>query len=89
MLQQAHVDSRRTLQELEQALIVDSRKIREEGGQEKETTLVKTKDHVFQGAQEDKEEVKEISHISESITNAMLHALTELNQESSIPKELR
>ncbi|XP_048617982.1 uncharacterized protein LOC106410565 isoform X5 [Brassica napus] len=87
--EQAHVDSRRTRQELEQALIVDSRKIREEGGREKETTLVKTKDHVFQGAQEDKEEVKEISHISESITNAMLHALTELNQESCIPKELR
>ncbi|CAN7080702.1 unnamed protein product [Brassica oleracea var. botrytis] len=86
---EAHVDSRRTRQELEQALIVDSRKIREEGGQEKETTLVKTKDHVFQGAQEDKEEVKEISHISESITNAMLHALTELNHESCIPKELR
>ncbi|XP_013706539.2 zinc finger RNA-binding protein isoform X2 [Brassica napus] len=86
---EAHVDSRRTRQELEQALIVDSRKIREEGGREKETTLVKTKDHVFQGAQEDKEEVKEISHISESITNAMLHALTELNQESCIPKELR
>ncbi|CAG7883389.1 unnamed protein product [Brassica rapa] len=75
-----------TQQELEQALIVDSRKIREEGDQEKETTeehtLVKTVD-VFQGAQEDKEDVKEINHISESITNAMLHALTELNQEST------
>ncbi|CAN7012468.1 unnamed protein product [Brassica rapa subsp. trilocularis] len=90
---QAHIDSRRTQQELEQALIGDSRKIREEGDQEKETTeehtFVKTVDHVFQGAQEDKEEVKEINHISESITNAMLHALTELNQESSIPKGLR
>ncbi|XP_013736953.1 uncharacterized protein LOC106439942 isoform X1 [Brassica napus] len=91
--EQAHIDSRRTQQELEQALIVVSRKIREEGDQEKETTeehtLVKTVDHVFQGAQEDKEDVKEINHISESITNAMLHALTELNQESSIPKGLR
>ncbi|KAF3595824.1 hypothetical protein DY000_02026302 [Brassica cretica] len=78
----AHVDSRRTRQEVYQKEL-------EHAHQENETTLVKTKDHVFQGAQQVKEEVKEINHISESVRNAISHACPELNQESCIPKELR
>ncbi|XP_013597157.1 PREDICTED: zinc finger RNA-binding protein isoform X1 [Brassica oleracea var. oleracea] len=80
--EQAHVDSRRTRQEVYQKEL-------EHAHQENETTLVKTKDHVFQGAQQVKEEVKEINHISESVRNAISHACPELNQESCIPKELR
>ena len=50
-----------------------------------EQTLVKTEDHGFQGAQEDKEEVKEINSISENLTRAFIG----MNQESSVPKESR
>ncbi|XP_013706542.1 uncharacterized protein LOC106410567 isoform X1 [Brassica napus] len=80
--EQAHVDSRRTRQEVYQKEL-------EHAHQENETTLVKTKDHGFQGAQQVKEEVKEINHISESVRNAISHACPELNQESCIPIELR
>ncbi|CAN6877749.1 hypothetical protein Bca4012_079476 [Brassica carinata] len=79
---EAHVDSRRTRQEVYQKEL-------EHAHQENETTLVKTKDHGFQGAQQVKEEVKEINHISESVRNAISHACPELNQESCIPIELR
>ncbi|CAH2044055.1 unnamed protein product [Thlaspi arvense] len=79
------VDSRRTRQEFE-ALVVESRKIREESDREKEAAevhaLVKKDDH---GAQEDKEEVKEINAITENL----VRVFTEPNRESKIPKESR
>lgn len=72
-----------------EAFFVDSRKIREESGQEKETaeehSLVKIDDLGFRGAQENKEEVKEINAISENLA----HDFTEPNRESRIPKESR
>ncbi|KFK27887.1 hypothetical protein AALP_AA8G442400 [Arabis alpina] len=96
--EKALVDSMRTQQEsdqekpreaLEQGLFVDSRKIREESSQEKETTeehtLVKTDDLGFRGAEEDKEEVKEINAISENLARVF----TGPNRESRIPKESR
>lgn len=68
---------------------MDSRKIQEESDIEKETTeehaLVKNDDLGFGGAQEDKEEVKEINAISENLAPAF----TEPSQESRIPKESR
>ncbi|XP_024007200.1 uncharacterized protein LOC18011994 [Eutrema salsugineum] len=79
------------VEEQTEVLIADSRKTRDESDQEKETTeeqtLVKIDDHVvFQGGQEDKEEVKEINPISENLA----HAFTEIvNRESRIPKESR
>lgn len=66
---------------MEDAFIVDSRKIREESGQEKETT----EDHALVCEGENKEEVKEINAISENLTRVF----TEPNRESRTPKESR
>ncbi|KAL1215090.1 UBP1-associated proteins 1C [Cardamine amara subsp. amara] len=76
---------------LDQALIVDSRQIQEETEQEKEATeehtLVKTDDHVVQGANEVKEELKERNTtISENLVQCVF---IEPNRESRIPKEPR
>uniref|UniRef100_A0A1J3FGW2 Meiosis arrest female protein 1 n=1 Tax=Noccaea caerulescens TaxID=107243 RepID=A0A1J3FGW2_NOCCA len=92
-----HVDSKRTRQKfdqekpseaLEKKLIVDS-KIQEESHLEKETTeehpLIKTDDLGLQGAQEDKEEVKEINAISENLAPTF----TEPSRESRILKDSR
>uniref|UniRef100_A0A1J3GLW8 Meiosis arrest female protein 1 n=1 Tax=Noccaea caerulescens TaxID=107243 RepID=A0A1J3GLW8_NOCCA len=92
-----HVDSKRTRQKfdqekpseaLEKKLIVDS-KIQEESDLEKETTeehtLIKTDDLGLQGAQEDKEEVKEINAISENLAPTF----TEPSRESRILKDSR
>ncbi|CAN7012464.1 unnamed protein product [Brassica rapa subsp. trilocularis] len=74
----AFVDSLRTRQELRQRAM-------EHPEATEEQTLVKTEDHGLQGAQEDKEEVKEINAISENLTRAFIG----MNQESSVPKESR
>ncbi|KAJ4866827.1 putative endonuclease or glycosyl hydrolase with C2H2-type zinc finger domain [Raphanus sativus] len=50
-----------------------------------EQKLVTTEDHGCQGAEEDKEEVKEINAISENLTRAFAG----MSQESNIPKESR
>ncbi|CAN6912625.1 unnamed protein product [Brassica oleracea] len=76
----AFVDSLRTRQELRQRAVEHPLG---KADATEEQTLVKTEDHGFQGAQEDKEEVKEINAISENLTRAFIG----MNQESSVPKE--
>ncbi|XP_033142374.1 uncharacterized protein LOC117132434 isoform X2 [Brassica rapa] len=79
---EAFVDSLRTRQELRQRAVEHPLGKAEAT---EEQTFVKTEDHGFQGAQEDKEEVKEINTISENLTRAFIG----MNQESSVPKESR
>ncbi|CAF2017811.1 unnamed protein product [Brassica napus] len=78
----AFVDSLRTRQELRQRAVEHPLG---KADATEEQTLVKTEDHGFQGAQEVKEEVKEINAISENLTRAFIG----MNQESSVPKESR
>ncbi|XP_013597159.1 PREDICTED: uncharacterized protein LOC106305328 isoform X1 [Brassica oleracea var. oleracea] len=80
--EKAFVDSLRTRQELRQRAVEHPLG---KADATEEQTLVKTEDHGFQGAQEDKEEVKEINSISENLTRAFIG----MNQESSVPKESR
>ncbi|KAF8089558.1 hypothetical protein N665_0502s0024 [Sinapis alba] len=79
---EAFVDLRRTRQELRQ-IAMEHPLGKAEATEEQ--TPVKTEDHGFQGAQEDKEEVKEVNAVSENLTRAFIG----VSQESSIPKESR
>ncbi|XP_056857158.1 uncharacterized protein LOC130506521 isoform X1 [Raphanus sativus] len=75
--EKAFVDSWRTRQAMEHPL--------GKAEETEEQKLVTTEDHGCQGAEEDKEEVKEINAISENLTRAFAG----MSQESNIPKESR